>query len=535
MQRTAMYQAALILSFFSFIIAGYSQPAGWSNREAFYITENTGSTLYNYQVRLKVNTQLLIGGGMLQANGEDLRFGGDCAGNVLYNYWIESGINTDSTVIWVKMDSLAGGSVNALFMYYGNPSATAVSAIHTTFSGPHSATDSVSNTNQNIVGDSQRGFRFAPNQDILATAFGKNEPHGTTRYITLFDFASQAILRQMQVSGPAAQYSYTNLPAPIWLTQGTQYLLEIFQNSSEGYYYGAGPQIGQHLTYLDMRYCNGCTQNTFPTNTLTGIHYGYVDMWYFTRTHAAQEPTVSIAAPLSLNPGNTNGVCPGSSIALGMPATGGFEPYSYLWTSQQPLNDSTSAGITVTPLASATYTQYVTDAAACTDSAVFTINVLPLPLVSAGNDQALCPGNQVTLSGSGADTYTWSGGISDGVPFTPAATASYTVTGTAANGCQATDTVMVSLLDCSGLDKQNVLNLKLYPNPAGDILNLEGDWNAAVEIRITDMSGKTFVFRKTPVSGLITLDISSLPAGVYQLGCYYGSKVATGSFVRTEK
>lgn len=515
--------------------AALAQPAGWSNREAFYITENTGSTLYNYQVRVTVNTQFLIAGGMLQANGEDLRFGGDCAGTVQYNYWIESGINTDSTVIWVKMDSLIGGGTNALFMYYGNPSATPISAIHTTFIGPHSATDSVSNTNAGGVTNSQRGFRFAPNQDILATAFGKNEPNGTTRYITLFNFASQAIMRQMQVSGPAAQYTYSNLPAPVWLTQGTEYLLQIYQGNSDGYYFGAAGQIGQHLTYLDMRYCNGCTENTFPTNTLTNIHYGYVDMWYFTRTQAAQEPTVAMAQPLDVVLGNISPICLGNAVTLGMPATGGFAPYTYLWTSTQPLTDSTSVGITVSPSTLTTYTQYVTDAAGCTDSASVSIDVLPLPAVSAGNDQTVCPGNQVTLSGSGASTYTWSGGISNGVPFTPAATANYTVTGTAANGCQNTDMVTVTVIDCSGLNEESTWNLSMYPNPAGDFLNLEADWNGSVDIRISDVNGKTLQMSKVQASGIITLDISALPAGVYQLSCTYNNRMLTRSFVRTEK
>ncbi|GBL35771.1 hypothetical protein EMGBS15_13660, partial [Filimonas sp.] len=39
------------------------------------------------------------------------------------------------------------------------------------------------------------------------------------------------------------------------------------------------------------------------------------------------------------------------------------------------------------------------------------------------------------LSGGGATSYSWSGGITNGLPFIPGATATYTVTGTDANGC----------------------------------------------------------------------------------------------------
>ena len=41
------------------------------------------------------------------------------------------------------------------------------------------------------------------------------------------------------------------------------------------------------------------------------------------------------------------------------------------------------------------------------------------PTVSAGNDQTVCQGSNVTLSGSGAGTYSWDNGVTDGVAFIP--------------------------------------------------------------------------------------------------------------------
>lgn len=67
------------------------------------------------------------------------------------------------------------------------------------------------------------------------------------------------------------------------------------------------------------------------------------------------------------------------------------------------------------------------------------------PTVDAGPDQTVCPGQQVTLSGSGAQTYNWNNGVTNGVAFTPGATATYTVVGIAANGCTDTDSVTVTL------------------------------------------------------------------------------------------
>ena len=56
---------------------------------------------------------------------------------------------------------------------------------------------------------------------------------------------------------------------------------------------------------------------------------------------------------------------------------------------------------------------------------------------------SLCMGGSVTLTGTGATTYAWSGGITNAVPFTPAVTQTYTVTGTGGNGC--TDTASIKI------------------------------------------------------------------------------------------
>ena len=65
--------------------------------------------------------------------------------------------------------------------------------------------------------------------------------------------------------------------------------------------------------------------------------------------------------------------------------------------------------------------------------------------VNAGVDQEVCEGASVTLSASGADSYSWDNGITDGVAFTATATTTYTVTGTAGSACPGTDAVVVTV------------------------------------------------------------------------------------------
>jgi|688.fasta_scaffold75543_5 hypothetical protein len=67
--------------------------------------------------------------------------------------------------------------------------------------------------------------------------------------------------------------------------------------------------------------------------------------------------------------------------------------------------------------------------------------------ISAGFDQSICAGDNVTLNGSGGSAYQWNNNIVDGALFAPTQTATYTVNGTDSLGCSGSDTVMVTVLE----------------------------------------------------------------------------------------
>jgi len=99
----------------------YWYDLAWHWRKPITISNSFGS-LSNYQVKVVLNTQELIAAGKLQPDGDDLRFT-DADKITEIPYWIESGINTPSTVIWVKVPSLPVGN-HTIYVYYGNPAAT---------------------------------------------------------------------------------------------------------------------------------------------------------------------------------------------------------------------------------------------------------------------------------------------------------------------------------------------------------------------------------------------------------------------------
>jgi gliding motility-associated-like protein len=68
--------------------------------------------------------------------------------------------------------------------------------------------------------------------------------------------------------------------------------------------------------------------------------------------------------------------------------------------------------------------------------------------LDAGEDIFACAGDEITLSAVGADSYSWSGGITDGTPFIPTVGAeTYTVIGTNGNGCVRSDSLSITVYE----------------------------------------------------------------------------------------
>ncbi len=108
-----------------------SGPSGDIYQQAITINSTNTSTLTNYQVEVTLNTQTLISAGQMQADCADIRFT-DSSGNLL-PYWIESGCDTTSTQIWIKINTIAASTNTTIFLYYGSLNAAPESNGHTTF------------------------------------------------------------------------------------------------------------------------------------------------------------------------------------------------------------------------------------------------------------------------------------------------------------------------------------------------------------------------------------------------------------------
>jgi Zn-dependent metalloprotease len=146
-----------------------------------------------------------------------------------------------------------------------------------------------------------------------------------------------------------------------------------------------------------------------------------------------------------------NGGSDGVATASG---SGGVAPYSYVWDA--------SAGSQVTAeatgLSAGTYSVTITDANGCTDVAEVTLDEPPALTIEAGDNQTVYFGYPpmacATLSYSGAGggvppySFEWSTAEStQDIEVCPEVSTMYYVTITDANGCTATDSVIVCAID----------------------------------------------------------------------------------------
>lgn len=103
----------------------------WKYQRPITVTNANASAYTNFQVKITVNTQALISAGKMNINGDDIRFT-DASCSKL-NFWIDSNINTTSTVIWVKLKTIPSSGSTTINMYYGNLCAAATQNGDSTF------------------------------------------------------------------------------------------------------------------------------------------------------------------------------------------------------------------------------------------------------------------------------------------------------------------------------------------------------------------------------------------------------------------
>lgn len=112
--------------------------------------------------------------------------------------------------------------------------------------------------------------------------------------------------------------------------------------------------------------------------------------------------------------------CPGMPVQL----TANSALVSYAWTPAATLNNPAIADPIASPAENTVYTVYVTDANNCNYSDTVSVRIRIIDFTAFGSDEAICPGESVTLKALGGSTYQWSptASLDDATSATPTAT-----------------------------------------------------------------------------------------------------------------
>ena len=332
--------------------------------------------------------------------------------------------------------------------------------------------------------------------------------------------------------------------------------------------------------------CNGGTSTVSISATGgSGNLYGVGSASEFAGTYTyivsddngcSDDETITISEPTLLTASSSTGsiACNGGTTTVSVSANGGTTPYT------GDGNYTVAAG---------NYSYTVTDANGCTAVTSGSISQPSLVTVNAGSDATVYFGYSpmacTTLNGSsngggtGSVSLTWSNGTSgNSTNVCPNTSTTYTLTGTDANGCVATDEVTICVVDvvcfagnsnqpkveichngnsmcvspnavashlahgctlgsCSEANacnssarqietiEQNGSSIKLFPNPASANLTVHFDTdemkNETSKYVITNIMGQ-IVVEGVLNTGDNSIDISKFEDGIYYLRTFDG-------------
>jgi hypothetical protein len=314
------------------------------------------AALSGFQVKVVLNTAAPIAAGKMQASGSDIRFvDGTCTP---LSYWIEGGLNTAATVIWVKVPAIAGSSSTQLTLYYGNATAPATSNGDATFelfdgfdgNSLNTAKWSVYGTAPVVAGGT---INFtSTTSSIIRSVAAYAAPVVAEANVTAAS-GNWPNIAQL-ASGTFNGYSLTLDGAYNIMRSNAMFLWRTYANGSS-YAAGAAPDysytntIGNLIGIWSLSWVNNQQKATWPGGTLNltgssnaypnavqlavgGVETGSGSMtvdWYRARKYTPTEPSTLVGAEqatisLSTLPLAATAFCPGGSIAVPYTATGAY-------------------------------------------------------------------------------------------------------------------------------------------------------------------------------------------------------------------
>jgi len=195
--------------------------------------------------------------------------------------------------------------------------------------------------------------------------------------------------------------------------------------------------------------CTGATPSTSTSQnpTFTFLAAGTYNI-SLAATNSGGSNTYTKQVTVNPNPvitATNQTMCSGSTISIS--ATGAS---TYSWMPATGLAQTTGATVNCTAPSNTTYTITGTGSNGCMATKTITVTVNASPNLTS-NNPSVCNGQGATLTVSGAITYTWAPSTAlnsttgSSVISTATSNTTYTITGTASNGCTSAKTSIVSV------------------------------------------------------------------------------------------
>lgn len=261
---------------------------------------------------------------------------------------------------------------------------------------------------------------------------------------------------------------------------------------------------------------NPNTQNTIAIPN--GVSTNYI----VTLTDSVTGCTSSDSVQVTVNPvpqpnlGPDTSVCAGQQFIL----TPGGNFNTYLW------NDGSIGQLLIVNGISTpqTFWVQVSNSFGCTKRDSINISINPSPNINLGNDTTICKNHTLTLNaGGGFTSYLWNTGATTPTITIPqgSITSVYYVTVTNSFGCSDSDTILVTVSPCTGIDEEDGIDgvILLYPNPSRGQFNIAIDLPGAesAQIEIINSQGRV-VYQSTITNSSAyrdVIDLTGNASGVY--------------------
>ncbi|WP_294324743.1 T9SS type A sorting domain-containing protein, partial [uncultured Chryseobacterium sp.] len=251
---------------------------------------------------------------------------------------------------------------------------------------------------------------------------------------------------------------------------------------------------------------------------------------------ATVNATVTQPTALTATTSQTNIACNGGSTGTAtITVTGGTSPYTYSWS------PSGGTGATASGLVAGTYTVNITDANGCTLSRTVTITQsAPVAAPTGAASQNFAPGSTLSalvVTGQNIKWYASASNAQNHINSLPLSTAlvnntTYYATQTSGT-CESTAYLAVLAINSTLGVSDNTKSkspLQIYPNPVRDILNFSGAETITKAVIIA--ADGRMVTEKKLQSGERSIEVHSLPQGMYLIQVFTGSGMQTFKFIK---